>query len=370
MTRASKGAVAPGYEPVRRALDVFLEEDPAFSAQLCVYVRGECVIDLAGGPHLDHTAITGVFSSTKGAAALTLAMLLESGDLALDEVVSTYWPEFAAGGKVGVTVRQLLSHQAGLPGLEAGTTPRLVVDQKTGARLLAAQEPQWHPGSMFGYHALTVGIVMEELVRRITGSTLQALYESRIRSPRSIDFYLGLPDTQDVRYRDVLPAEGGPVEQAPRDSLRDLAFGHEDLCAFSTNNVGIRRSGPAAVGGTGSARGLAELYAAALGYLGCEFVGRDTLAEMSRLQSAGHDVVLDQEMAFGIVFMKPQPRVPFGSYRAFGHDGAGGALAFADPLHDLAFGYIPAPMTLPGGADARAVKLSQIARSCIRPGAR
>jgi hypothetical protein len=116
----------------------------------------------------------------------------------------------------------------------------------------------------------------------------------------------------------------------------------------------------------GSARGIADVYAAALGQLGDALLGSGTIARVSQEQVSGIDRVLNAQMAFAAVFMKPQQRIPFGSYRAFGHDGAGGALGYADPMYDLAFGYIPMPMQYPGGADEKGVDLSAIVRECIR----
>ncbi len=371
MARQLTGTCDPQFAPVSEALEGFLSEDPSFSAQLCVYVAGTCVVDLAGGSGLGFDEITGVFSVSKGVAALSLATIIDDGSLELDEPVAYYWPEFAQRDKGSITVRQLLSHQAGLPATDGGVSAREVLDSGLGARRLAAQLPLWRPGSMFGYHGLTIGILMEELARRTTGRELQDIYEHAIRRVHDVDFYLGLPAEQDARYRPLIPPVGPTATGMAPDTLGDAAFGRlraaadPGLAAFSPNAADVRRKGPVAAGGTGSARGLARLYAVALGHLGEPFVRRETLERMAQLHVSGHDVVVDDEMRFGLVFMKPQPRMPFGSYQAFGHDGAGGALAFADPMYDIAFGYIPAPMTTPGGADYRAIHLSQILRGCL-----
>lgn len=371
MSRSLIGMCEPPFAAVARAFEDFLAEDPAFSAQLSAYVGDTCVMDLTGGSGLGPDEITGVFSVTKGVAALTLATIVDDGLLDFDETVATYWPDFAENEKASITVRELLSHQAGLPTVEGGVTAEDVLDSRLGASRLAVQRPLWRPGSLFGYHGLTIGILVEELARRTCGSELQDIYEHSIRRVYDIDFYLGLPAEQDARYRPLVsPPAPAPTGMMP-DTLGDAAFGRlrapvdHALTAFGPNAPEVRRRGPVAAGGTGSARGLARLYAAALGNLGQSFVRRDTLERMSQLQVSGHDVVVNDEMSFGLIFMKPQPRMPFGSYQAFGHDGAGGALAFADPLYDLAFAYVPSPMTSPGGADHRAVHLSQILRGCL-----
>jgi CubicO group peptidase (beta-lactamase class C family) len=371
------GRVAPGFEPVREAFETQLRVDRSHSAQLAVYWRDEPVVDLAGGPRLDAASITGVFSVTKGAAALALGTRVGSGAIDLDERVGHYWPQFIQSGKHEVTVRQLLSHQAGLVSVDGGLSAEEVLDSRRGAAKLAAQRPAWRPGSTFGYHGVTIGIFIEELIRRVAGVTLQQLYESEIRAPRQIDFHVGLPAGEDRRYEPLLPPiaaqpeppdpartiEDGLESMTYRAPKRSEATGHGDL---GPNDRDVRAAGPAAIGGVGSARGLARLYAAAQGFIGEPLLDEDTIGEMSQQQVWGQDRILGQEMCFGVVFQKPHPRVQFGSYRAFGHDGAGGALAFADPLYEMSFGYIPNPMVDPGGADPRAIDLSAVARRTIR----
>jgi CubicO group peptidase (beta-lactamase class C family) len=376
-TAVSRGRVAPGFEPVREAFDVQLHADSSHSAQLAVYWRDEPVVDLVGGPELDAESITGVFSATKGAAALVLGTRVRSGAIDLDERVAYYWPQFAQRGKGEVTVRQLLSHQAGLTSVDGGLSTAEILDSRQGAAKLAAQRPAWRPGSTFGYHGVTIGIFMEELLRRVTGVSLQELYESEVRAPREIDFHVGLPDSEERRYRPLLPpattqAEPSDEEWRVDDGLTSMIYrvpkrsegsGRSD---FGPNDRVVRAAGPAAIGGVGSARGLARLYAAAQGFIGEPLLDDETIGEMSQQQVWGQDRILCQEMCFGVVFQRPHPRVPFGSYHAFGHDGAGGALAFADPLYEMSFGYIPNPIVAPGGADPRAIHLSAVTRRTMR----
>ncbi len=362
-----EGRIHPDYESVRERLAEFSAADPDYGAQLCVVIGDDDVVDLSCGPGAE--AITGVYSVSKGVAATVMALLLGEGALDLDRTVSHYWPEFAAAGKGEITVRQLLSHQAGLPATDDGIRPEDAIDSRAGAGRLARQRPLWRPGSTFGYHSITIGILMEELVRRITGEELQDVYESRIRAPRDIDFFLGLPDDQSARYVDPRPAANDVVPgPGPYDNLFAAAMGSLGrpgdpiLAGFGPHSVAVRRRGTAAAGGVGSARGLARLYAATLGHIGAPIAPSDTFAEMAQVQVRGRDVVLHIPMSFGIVFMKPHADMPFASFRAFGHDGAGGAIAFADPMYDMAFGYIPTRMTNPGGVDARAIELSRLAR--------
>jgi CubicO group peptidase (beta-lactamase class C family) len=374
----ARGRVDKSFVRVGSLFQSYLADDPSFSAQLCVYRGGDRVVDLAGGPQLDRGSVTGVFSVSKGVAAVTMAVLIDDGRLELDRPVAAYWPEFRAADKGLVTVRQLLSHQAGLVAVDGRFALTEVVESAAGADRLARQRPHWQPGTAFGYHALTIGILMEELVRRVAGGRLQELYDTVIRAPRDIDVHLGLPEADDARYVPIQDAvltieqHAEVAARPPVDALAELVFDNvaaapgNSVEGITTNNPLVRRAGPAAIGGVGSAGGLARLYAAALGHVGAPVAARSTFEAMSRQQSWGIDRTLNVTNCFGTVFMTPQPRLPFGGHRAFGHDGAGGALAFADPETELAFGYIPVPMQHPPGADHRSVALARLARECAR----
>lgn len=369
-----RGEVAPGFEFVRDLLADGVRARPNASSQLCIRVNGEVVVDLVTGDRLNHDSLTGVYSVSKAVAALTLARLLEEGRLSLDQPVAQLWPEFAAGGKDHITVGQLLSHQGGLPVINATVPPAEVLDSAPAAARLAAQTPLWVPGSAFGYHALTIGILIEELVRRVEGRELRESHEEHIRAPRDADFYLGLPESHEHRYVPLERAEPTPAQQAELDAqpqgdpltermFANVAVGEEfSDTGISTNNPAIRRAGLAALGGVGSARGLARLFADALPGAASPIASPETFAAMRQMRSWGLDRTLGMTNAFGAVFMLPQPRMPFGSLEAFGHDGAGGALAFADTGTGVAFGYIPVPIQPPGGADPVAVDIARRVR--------
>ncbi|MEV7574381.1 serine hydrolase domain-containing protein [Pseudarthrobacter sp. NPDC089323] len=369
----AQGFCKPAFEPVRQQFNELLEDDAEFGAQFAVYFRGEPVVDLAGGPGVDGDAYYPVFSATKGASAMVIACLVEDGMLDLDERVVHYWPEFGAAGKSEVLVSQLLSHQAGLIGAD-GLTAAEILESVPAAARLAAARPLWRPGSAVGYHGLTIGVFMEELVRRVTGARLQDIYEERIRRPRNVEFYLGLPGSlQDkhvkARYgKPVSAADGGaepldlgdgPAAFAFATVHRPFMLNEGDLDPFSSE---VRNSGFAAGGGAGSARGLAQLYSAALGDFGGPLWSADTTARMTQLQVVGEDLVLGMRTAFGTVFARPHSANPFGSYSAYGHDGAGGVVAYADPLYGLAVGFVPDPMEL---TPLRAHRLSRVVRECV-----
>lgn len=380
----SVGQVASRFGRVRDRLDAYLLEDPAFSAQLAIYHEGELVVDLVGGTGMSADSIAVVASATKGVAGITLATLVSQGRLDLDARVVDYWPEFAPYGKHKLLVRELLSHQAGLLNVHGLMSEEDFGDSRRVAAALAASRPVWRPASAFGYHALTIGVLMEELSRRVAGTDLRTLYEERIRAPRDIQFWLGVPEAEDHRCVDIPPAILSAKEAADHAAL---PLRSDDLVAYAFNRSRpdpsplraggsvldvssrrIRSMGFAAALGIGSALGLAQVYAAALGHLGDPLIDDETIDAMSQEQVWGPDRLSGVVRAFGVVFMKPDPRLPFGSFRAFGHDGSGGKLAFADPMYDMAFGYIPSPRQegRPNvGADYRSIQLSILARECI-----
>lgn len=339
----SHGFTAPGFEGVLDLFESLLAEDGSYSAQLAAYQHGAKVVDLSGGPLIASDSITGAYSCSKGVAAMVISLLVQDGLLDLDRTVAHYWPEFGQHGKDRLLVREALSHQAGVLGVEGGFALGEFTTPEAAARL-AASAPAWRPGSCFGYHALTIGIMMEELCRRVAGSTLQSLYDSRIREPFGVDFFLGLPAELDNRYRDVL------YDADPQQPWLDpLSLdGLNGNAAVSTimelpNQRTVREAGMSAAGGVGSAEGLARLYAAATTGIdgGQPLLSPGTVAAMSQEQVWGLDRSSGLDNAFAVVFMKPHPSRNFGSHRAFGHEGANAALGFADPSYGLGFGYIP-----------------------------
>ncbi|WP_079596112.1 serine hydrolase domain-containing protein [Arthrobacter sp. P2b] len=343
-----QGFVAPGFDNVLELFESLLLDDPNYSAQLAAYHRGAPVVNLTGGPDMTPETVTGAYSCSKGVAAMVIALLVQDGLLDLDTTVAHYWPEFAVHGKDRLLVREALSHQAGLMGLEGGFDLDEFTTPAAAARLAAAR-PSWQPGRQFGYHALTIGIIMEELCRRTAGESLQSVYERRIRTPEGVDFFLGLPADLEPRYRDVIYQDAVDQDTAEEPWLDPLSLeGLNSNAPISgimelPNFRSVRAAGMSAAGGVGSAEGLARLYAAATTGVGNRraFLTAETVEAMSREQVWGLDRSSGLDNAFAVVFMKPHPSRNFGSHRAFGHEGANAALGFADPAYALAFGYIP-----------------------------
>ncbi|PZH13141.1 EstA family serine hydrolase [Streptomyces sp. NTH33] len=368
MTQEIHGTVADGYEPVREEFAAFvMSQQPDYEGQLCAYVHGRPVVDLWAVPDGDDAgggSLYAAYSSTKGAAHLVVALLVQDGTLELDRRVTYYWPEFAAEDKGALTVRDLLAHRAGVVGTGTGFTAAELADDRAMAERLADQRPFWRPGTAFGYHALVIGALTGEIVRRATGRTIQELHEERVRAPYGLDFHLGLPAAREPRYRPTQPMAPTPEQQALLDalpegphSLASIAFNRQgpeptDLQTLPNDRL-VRAKGPASVGGVASARGLAGLYAAMISEVDgkAPLLKPDTVAEFGQIHSAGYDLVQRAHKSFGLGFQATSDTWhPFLGAGTVGHSGVAGSQAFADPSTGLAYGYTRRRFAFPGGA--------------------
>ncbi len=362
LTGPIHGTADPRLIETLAPLAAAVNGDPEYSFQAAAYRDGACVLDIWGGRHMSGDSIIVPYSVTKNTIGLSIALLVERGLLDLDERVAYYWPQFGAKGKKDVTVRMLLSHQAGLPQAQPLLTWDEILDHHAAAERLADTRPYWQPGSAFGYHAITIGNLADELVYRVSGRTLHEFYEQEIRRPHDIDFYLGLPEGMEGRRVPVLPMTP-PVAPAPASYLPPLLFevmGGAGPEVDLANDEASWRFGHPAGSGIGSARGLARLFAAAVTGVdgGAPFLSADTVSVVGQQQVRGYDEVLGQaHRSHSIVFQKPTPGMPFGGPRAFGHDGAQGCFAGMEPDIGLAFAYTVARGPWPGGADPRAFTL-------------
>ena len=356
---------AAKYQEVVELFKSAIPEDDG--AQLSVFIKGEQVINTSVG--VDSDALINVFSCSKALSGIAFAQIVERGLIDLDETVVTYWPEFGVKGKSKITVRQLLSHQAGLPETRLGVTNKQWLTDHDAANLLAAERPLWAPGKAFGYHGLSIGTFMSELAFKVTGKTIQENFEENVRKPSGAQAFLGLPESEHHRIAPLLPGKGptpellkkfGPPENfvaGPYNShvFRGLAPTDGPEAQYSIPSPFGLKFGHPAAGGVASAEGLATVFQWAVGY-GTNSSGLrpDTFEDFSQLQVNGFDLVLDSpNMSFGTIFMKPCGAKPFGSISAFGHDGAAGAMVLADPEGEIVLGYTVRRFTYPGGMDPR-----------------
>ncbi|HEY6060192.1 MAG TPA: serine hydrolase domain-containing protein [Gemmatimonadales bacterium] len=357
------GQVAPGFEAVRAEFARNFAERGEIGAAVAAYWRGEKVVDLWGGrrtpegddPWNEDTMVV-VMSTTKGLSAMTLALANARGWLDYEAPVVRYWPEFAQNGKAAVTVRQLLGHEAGLVLLDEQLTIAKLRDLDYMARLLARQQPAWPPGTRHGYHTMTLGLYMQELIRHADPArrSLGRFFHEEIAVPLGLDFYIGLPREIPSarlarvkplsRWRGLLALRYTPVAVtmkmiSPGSLLRRSFNG---LITDPNDRSYLEVEVPAG-NGVGTARAIARAYSA-FAEGGAELgLTPETLARITAppAVAGARDEVLGVPSYFSLGFLRPGPTVFFGSsQRAFGSPGAGGSFAFADPDAHLGYAYI------------------------------
>jgi CubicO group peptidase (beta-lactamase class C family) len=376
------------FEAVRAQFERNFAERGEIGASVCVTVDGETVVDLWGGvadPRTgrvwDRDTIGVVWSCTKGATALCAHMLVARGQLDLDAPVASYWPEFAAGGKAAITVKMLLTHQAGLAAFSEPIPEDGYCDWTLIADRLAAQAPLWPAGTRHGYHALTFGHLVGELVRRISGKSLGAFFRDEVARPLGLDLWIGLPEEHEARVAPTIPAAmpgpGDPIPTFYRAAMTDpSSLGARVLMnsglALAPGWIDSRIAHAAelpAFGGVGNARALAGMYRPlALGGAvdGVRLVDDATLAAMAAVAAAGLDATLLVPTRWALGFGKSMDNAACApgdqdgvilSDDAFGHSGMGGSIGFADPRTGLSFGYTMNRQGIGIGLDQRAQSL-------------
>jgi CubicO group peptidase (beta-lactamase class C family) len=378
------GFVAPGWEPVRAAFEKNFELGEEVGASAAVYHRGIKVVDISGGSFdatgdrpYDDSTLQLMFSTTKGIAAIAVAMCVQRGLIDYDEKVATYWPEFAAHGKGGATVAQLLSHQCGLIAPDAPVTMADALDWKTITTMLADTAPDWPIGSGHGYHALTFGWLAGELIRRTDGRSPGQFVADEIAGPLGVELWIGLPeamgprvspiigrpmneDNPDPTIRAMLEMFLGPGTRGGRALFLNGAFLVDD--AFNRRDVHAAEI-PAA-NGIGNAAALAKIYAATMAPIdGVRLLDDDTRdrASTTVTPSGEPDLCLVMPTTFGMGFMTHGMFTPYAGPGSFGHSGAGGSNAFAQPQRQLAVGYVMNKMAANLAADARAQRITNAA---------
>ncbi|MFD8047648.1 serine hydrolase domain-containing protein [Streptomyces chartreusis] len=384
------GTVAEGFEPVRDAFVRNFETLGERGAALAVYRDGRKVVDLwAGTKDVDGTepwqrgTAQVVRSATKGVAAAVLLALWQRGRLDLDAPVAEYWPEFKARGKERVLVRHVLNHRAGLPVLDRPLTPQESLDPLRGAEAVAAQTPEWEPGTEHGYHALTYGWMLDGIVRRVTGKGTGEWIADEIAGPLGAELWLGLPAAEEAagragrvgRVEAPEPASGAVLKARPKRSVTDAYQDPDSLTrrAFAAitpfpdqNDPAYRASALPATNGIATADGLARVYAALIGEVdGVRLLDTATVESARAEESSGPDRVLVVNTRFGLGYMLHGTASPLLGPGSFGHPGRGGALGFADPEAGIALGYVTNGFRKTVTADPRAQGLIRALRTSL-----
>lgn len=383
-----EGHVSAGFEAVRDAFAENFLRRHELGGACCVYHRGEKVVDLWGGvrnkatgePWEEDTMVI-VYSSTKGLAAMTLAVAHSRGWLDYEERVCTYWPEFAQQGKETITVRQLLAHQAGLFAFGEQADRSLVADLDRLAVVLARQKPAWKPGTRQAYHAITLGYYESELLRRIDPHhrSLGQFFQDEIATPLGLDFYIRLPESI-PNSRLATISRPGPLAMLlgfpfrfalvafyRRSNINRSLMGSE--LPHDEQRIYARNLEVPSGGGVGTARAIARAYSVfATG-------GRELQLRPETLQVLSapaipathgfYDECVLGEVQFSLGFMKPSPVWPFGSEGSFGSPGSGGSLGFADPKAGIGYAYITNQMGTTLTGDPRDLALRNAVYSII-----
>jgi CubicO group peptidase (beta-lactamase class C family) len=357
------GVVAPGWEGVREAFEANFAEHGEVVAAVGVHHQGRLVVDLWGGTYRPDT-LQLVFSTTKGWTAALASLLAQRGELDVDRPVAHYWPEFAAAGKGDIPVRWLLTHQAGLPFPSDACELDDVLGWDPVVAKLAASSPVWDPGTAHGYHAVTYGFLVGEVLRRVSGRSVGQLFADELAGPLGLHAWIGLPDDQHHR---VEPLVGGLAPEVADESMRALleqfmgpdtllgkalschgALGERDVF----NRPELWSAELPAANGIADARSISRLYAALIGDLPADgpfpaasrILDEEQLGRATTPHTSGQDKVLFFESVFGLGWMLSSPFAPFGGPRSFGHPGAGGSVGFADPEAGIGFGYVMSRM--------------------------
>lgn len=364
------GVVADGFEPVRAEFEANFSRRGELGAACAAYYRGALVVDLWGGwrgvsrsARWKRDTLVLVYSTSKGLAAMTVALVHSRGWLDFDAPVASYWPEFAQNGKERVTVRQLLAHQAGLCAIDEPLTAASLGDLDGLAEVLARQRPAWEPGTRQGYHALSLGWYESELIRRVDPQhrSLGRFFAEEVAAPLGLEFYFGLPP--EIPRERVASIKGGGVVDAllhprgmppamllafsRRSSLTSRVFANPKLRSTAELDAPEYRAveNPAG-GGIGLVRSVAKAYSVLANGGRTLGLSSDTLAQLTAPPRPPSVVTRDQvlltDASFSLGFARPGPGFSFGSgARALGHPGAGGSFAFADPDLGLSFAYAP-----------------------------
>jgi CubicO group peptidase (beta-lactamase class C family) len=380
------GTVEPGFETIRDAFGVAEADDPG-GAQLCIWRHGRKVVDLwtgedpVKGRPFDKDTITILMSCTKGATAVCANILAERGLLDTDAPVARYWPEFAANGKSQMPVKYLLSHSAGLFGVEenSGVGPRELLKPEVTAAALARMEPLWEPGTASFYHFVSYGYMVGELIRRVSGKTVGRFFADEVAGPLKLDLWIGLPESEEHRVAaHFRPGPPPLTAEQWRKTFSGMGIDADTrlmkalIYTFTTTEELIEslntREGHAveiaAGNGIGNARSLSKMYAACIGEVdGVRLFNTKTMERartpltdnIPTLPIAPSTMSGNGPQRFGLGFELTRGIEPMLGPGSFGHAGAGGKMAFAHPESGFAVAYVCSAMLWDGasGPDAR-----------------
>ena len=372
-----QGECDPQFSKVKETFEKLYREDREIGSCFAVYKDGNPLVDLWGGfqdkdktkPWQKDNLVT-VYSTTKGVAAFCIALAMEKGLLKYEEKVSTYWPEFASNGKEDITIGMLMSHQAGICSPETRNVDDYY-NQNLMAEKLARMTPIWEPGTASGYHSMTFGWLTSELILRVTGKSLGTFFREEVGDRHEIDFFIGLPESEDHRVAELIPfdivrnenSEQQQVELTDAQKSQRNSAGTLDI----QNTKEWRQAEIPSANGQGNAGGLAKLYSLIVPEdNNLKLLKDDTVNQMTTMQIEGRDLVLAVQVRWGVGFILNKHKIIYGPIEgAFGHSGYGGSCAFGDPENKIGVSYVMNRMLDNFNADGRSIELINATYDCL-----
>ncbi len=371
------GECDPQFSKVKETFEKLYQEDREIGSCFAVYKNGNPLVELWGGfqdkdktkPWQKDNLVT-VYSTTKGVAAFCIALAMEKGLLKYEEKVSTYWPEFASNGKEDITVGMLMSHQAGICSPETRNVDDYY-NQNLMAEKLAGMTPIWEPGTASGYHSMTFGWLTSELILRVTGKSLGTFFREEVGDQHEIDFFIGLPESEDHRVAELVPFEIVRNENSEQQKIELTEAQKSQRNSAGTldiqNTKAWRQAEIPSANGQGNARGLAKFYSLIVPEdNSIKLLKDDTVNQMTTMQIEGRDLVLAVQVRWGVGFILNKHKVIYGPIEsAFGHSGYGGSCAFGDPENKIGVSYVMNRMLDNFNADGRSIELINATYDCL-----
>lgn len=363
------GSTKDRFERVREPFEANFQSGADLGASFAATVEGETVVDLWGGwadeartRPWERDTIVNVYSTTKTMTALTALLVADRGELDFQAPVARYWPEFAANGKADVTVAHLMSHSAGLSGWKEKVAPADLYDWQKVTDLLARQAPYWEPGTAPGYHALTQGYLVGEVVRRITGRSLGTVFREEIAEPLGADFHIGMGPENDARVADLVVPPSPPQEGPPPSPLMTNMMTNPPIDPMQTRERAWKAAEIPAAGGHGNARSIAEVHALLAN--GGVAKGKRLMSEAGcrkalEPQVEGVDLCLGFPIRYGLGFGLPGELLPLPNPNSLFWGGYGGSLVLIDMDARTTIAYAMNKMQLTTIGDDRSLSLAK-----------
>ena len=339
-----------------------------------VYQDGKPIIDIWGGysdkdqtKQWNRDTLATVWSTTKGVAAITIAHAFENELIEYERKVSEYWPEFGCNGKEDITVGMLLSHQAGICGSKTDNVEDYY-SQSVMAKELASMHPIWEPGTASGYHSMTYGWLVSELIIRVTGKTLGNYFKENIGDPNQIDFHIGLPLAEEKRVAEMIPFPKESNQSSTKPNDAQIASGSGPNLLKHQNTTKWRSAEIPSANGQGCASAIAKLYSLVVtDDHSLKIINDKTIETMTAERITNRDLVLDVVTRWGSGFIMNMHKVIYGPEEtSFGHSGWGGSCGFGDPINRIGVSYVMNNMKNNFAADGRSLELINKTYECLK----